>query len=89
MAENDRPTGLFREVISLENSSVPLPTTRYTTLNIRESSYISQMLIGRGSSLLPSLLYIDMNCPGTACMAILLSLGTLIHILYISFEIIT
>ena len=61
-------TGIVSPAFSLENSSVPVfaPVTRYTRRSRLFSRSISQRLIGRGSSLLPSLLYNDTNCPGFA-----------------------
>ena len=44
-----------------ENSSVPFPTLRYTRRMALSFLSISQILIGLGSSLLPSLQYTDTN----------------------------
>ena len=55
-----------------ENCSVPVfsPVTRYTTRSAPPSLSISQMLMGRGSSFVPSFVYMDMNCPGFAVFAV-------------------
>ena len=54
-----------------ENCSVPVfsPVTRYTTRSAPPSLSISQMLMGRGSSFVPSFVYMDRNCPGFAAFA--------------------
>ena len=49
---------------------VLLDVTRYTRRSVPASASIPHRLIGRGRSLLASLLYNDTNCPAFACPAI-------------------
>ena len=64
------PKAAMRSPASIcESSFVPSPATRNTRRRERLSSPISQMLMGRGKSLLPSLQDSIKNCPGPASFA--------------------
>lgn len=69
---NPLPSGPTTAIVSPsclpENSNVPAPATRYTKRIMRLAASISHILIGLGSSLLPSSLYSDKNCPGFATL---------------------